>query len=125
MLAIELTFEDAAVRRLQAAAPLLIGRGAHCGLRIANWRVGRQHARLLREDAAIVLEDLGTLGGTMVNGARIVRHAPVLPGDEILIGPCRLRVSLASPPQAAPAACASEPPWLVSICGASWPCAVQ
>ncbi|RAP60026.1 secretion protein [Achromobacter sp. HZ01] len=110
MLAIELTFEDAAVRRLQAAAPLLIGRGAHCGLRIANWRVGRQHARLLREDAAIVLEDLGTLGGTMVNGARIVRHAPVLPGDEILIGPCRLRVSLASPPQAAPAACASEPP---------------
>ncbi|MGY6273664.1 ATPase, T2SS/T4P/T4SS family [Achromobacter denitrificans] len=94
MLDIEMTFEDAVVRRMEAAAPLLIGRSAHCGLRIVNWRVGRQHARLLREDAGIVLEDLGTLAGTMVNGARIVRHAPVLPGDEILIGPCRLRVSL-------------------------------
>lgn len=94
MLAIEMTFEDAAVRRIDAAAPLLIGRGAHCGLRIANWRVGRQHARLLLEDADIVLEDLGTLAGTLVNGLRVVRHAPVLPGDDILIGPCRLRVSL-------------------------------
>jgi pilus assembly protein CpaF len=97
-----MTFEDAAVRRMTAAAPLLIGRGAHCGLRIVNWRVGRQHARLLREDAGIVLEDLGTLGGTLVNGARVVRHAPVLPGDEILIGPCRLRVSLSSAGPAAP-----------------------
>jgi len=92
MLDIEMTFEDAGVRRLAAAAPVLIGRSAQCDLRIANWRVGRQHARLSREDADIVLEDLGTLAGTMVNGVRVVRHAPVLPDDDILIGPCRLRV---------------------------------
>ncbi|CAB3939546.1 ATPase, T2SS/T4P/T4SS family [Achromobacter insolitus] len=92
MIDIEMTFEDAAVRRLTVAMPVLIGRAAQCGLRIANWRVGRQHARLLREEAAIVLEDLGTLAGTLVNGERIVRHGPVLPDDEILIGPCRLRV---------------------------------
>ena len=96
MIDIEMTFEDAAVRRLAAAAPVLIGRAAHCGLRIVNWRVGRQHARLSRDGAGIVLEDLGTFAGTLVNGARIARHAPVLPGDEILIGPCRLRVSLAA-----------------------------
>ncbi|SSW68333.1 ATPase, T2SS/T4P/T4SS family [Achromobacter agilis] len=102
MLVIEMTFEDAAVRRMEAAAPLLIGRAAQCGLRIANWRVGRQHARLLREDAGIVLEDLGTLAGTMVNGVRVVRHAPVLPGDEILIGPCKLRVSLPQEEQSVP-----------------------
>lgn len=95
MLEIEMTFEDAATRKMTAAAPVLIGRGAHCGLRIANWRVGRQHARLLREAAMIVLEDLGALGGTFVNGLRIVRHAPVLFEDEILIGPCRLRVTSA------------------------------
>lgn len=102
MLDIEMTYEDAAVRRMTAAAPLLVGRGAHCGLRIVNWRVGRQHARLLHEDAGIVLEDLGTLAGTLVNGARVVRHAPVLPDDEILIGPCRLRVSLSPAGPAAP-----------------------
>ncbi len=94
MIDIEMTFEDAAVRRLSAATPLVIGRAAHCGLRIANWRVGRQHARLSCDEAGIALEDLGTLAGTLVNGVRIARHAPVLPSDEILIGPCRLRLSL-------------------------------
>lgn len=93
MLNIELTFEDAAQQQLKLPVPVLIGRGADCGLRIPTWRIGRQHARLLCEADIIVLEDLGTLAGTMVNGLRVVRHAPVLPHDEILIGPCRLRVS--------------------------------
>ncbi|WP_313619401.1 ATPase, T2SS/T4P/T4SS family [Achromobacter sp.] len=95
MLKIEMTFEDAAQRSVELPAPILIGRGAQCGLRLPTWRVGRQHARLLLEEAAIVLEDLGTLAGTMVNGVRVVRHSPVQPDDEILIGPCRLRVSQA------------------------------
>ena len=116
MLDIEMTFEDAGVRRLAAAVPLLIGRGAQCGLRISNWRVGRQHARLVREDADIVLEDLGTLAGTMVNGVRVVRHAPVLPDDDILIGPCRLRVQWASSGAVQQAdARASEPNGLVAL----------
>lgn len=97
MLEIEMTFEEAARRKVSVAAPVLIGRGAHCDLRIANWRVGRQHARLLREASTIVLEDLGALGGTFVNGLRVTRHAPVLPGDEILVGPCRLRVRAMGP----------------------------
>lgn len=97
MLEIEMTYEDAATRKITVAAPILIGRGTQCGLRIANWRVGRQHARLLHEGSMIVLEDLGTLGGTLVNGQRVVRHSPVLPDDEILIGPCRLRVAWAQP----------------------------
>jgi len=97
MLNIELTFEDAAQQQLKLPAPVLIGRGADCALRIPTWRIGRQHARLVCEADVIVLEDLGTLAGTMVNGVRVVRHAPVLPHDEILIGPCRLRVSRLAP----------------------------
>ncbi|MDH1522164.1 MULTISPECIES: ATPase, T2SS/T4P/T4SS family [Achromobacter] len=101
-LTIELTFEDAAQQQLTLRAPVLIGRGVQCGLRIPTWRVGRQHARLLCEADQIVLEDLGTLAGTMVNGVRIVRHAPVQPQDEILIGPCRLRVSMRKAVAASP-----------------------
>ncbi|KXJ62991.1 secretion protein [Achromobacter xylosoxidans] len=101
-LTIELTFEDAAQQQLTLRAPVLIGRGVQCGLRIPTWRVGRQHARLLCEADQIVLEDLGTLAGTMVNGVRIVRHAPVQPQDEILIGPCRLRVSMRKAEAASP-----------------------
>lgn len=109
MLILEMTFEDAAQRSLELPAPVLIGRGAHCDLRIPTWRVGRQHARLLLEDEAVVLEDLGTLAGTMVNGVRVVRHAPVLPEDEILIGPCRLRVSLARQRESRPAGFQNAP----------------
>lgn len=112
-LTIELTFEDAAQQQLTLRAPVLIGRGVQCGLRIPTWRVGRQHARLLCEADQIVLEDLGTLAGTMVNGVRIVRHAPVQPQDEILIGPCRLRVSMpkteAAFPLEGPDAVSSDP----------------
>ncbi|QQB34518.1 Flp pilus assembly complex ATPase component TadA [Achromobacter deleyi] len=93
MLEIQMTFDDATTRKIVAAAPVLIGRGVHCDLRIANWRVGRQHARLRREASAVVLEDLGALGGTFVNGLRVARHVQVGPDDEILIGPCRLKVA--------------------------------
>ena len=40
-------------------------------------------------------------GGTLVNGQRVVRHSPVMPEDEILIGPCRLRVAWAQPGEGA------------------------
>lgn len=92
MLEIQMTFDDATTRKI-VAAPVLIGRGVDCDLRIANWRVGRQHARLRREASAVVLEDLGALGGTFVNGLRVARHVQVGPDDEILIGPCRLKVA--------------------------------
>ncbi|CAB3859852.1 hypothetical protein LMG26689_02431 [Achromobacter animicus] len=126
MLNIELTFEDAAQQQLKLPAPVLIGRGADCALRIPTWRIGRQHARLVCEADVIVLEDLGTLAGTMVNGVRVVRHAPVLPHDEILIGPCRLRVSRLAPeaadrvdtPDAAPrgATQSGQPPTYDAVC---------
>ncbi|PAX95324.1 type II secretion system protein, partial [Bordetella pertussis] len=93
VLELALHFEDGARRRMRLAAPVTIGRGAQCALRIANWRVGRVHARLSCLDGAVVLEDLGTLGGTSVNGLRVATHAPVLPDDEIVIGPCLIRVS--------------------------------
>ena len=95
MLDILMTFEDGQQRAVSAQAPLLIGRAAQCGLRIANWRVAKCHARLVGQGSALELEDLGTLGGTFVNGHRITVHRPVLPDDDILIGPCRLRVRCA------------------------------
>jgi pilus assembly protein CpaF len=103
MMEISLTFAGGACRTLTCAAPAAIGRDVRCAVRISHWRVGRQHARLLEKEGSIALEDLGTLAGTLVNGARTTRHEPVLPGDEIIIGPCAIRVrhseTTASPPQ--------------------------
>lgn len=94
MLELELTFEDGTQRLHRGAPPITIGRAAHCAVRIANWRVGKQHATLAVHGDSIVLEDLGTLAGTMVNGTRIATHAPLMPEDRILIGPCQVRVRL-------------------------------
>lgn len=92
MIEVDLTFEDGATRSLRACAPLLFGRGNSCQVQIKHWRIGREHMRLVRRGAAIALEDLGTIAGTTVNGKRVARHAPVLPEDEIVVGPCMIRV---------------------------------
>src|SRR5690606_34039599 len=91
---LRITFEDGQQKSVEATTPLLIGRAAQCGLRIANWRVAKHHARLVQHEQIIELEDLGSFGGTFVNGHRVAVHRPVLPGDDILIGPCRIRVTL-------------------------------
>ncbi|HUH86990.1 MAG TPA: ATPase, T2SS/T4P/T4SS family [Pusillimonas sp.] len=92
MLELELKFEDGRVEQRKASLPLDIGRSPHCGLHIAAWRVGKQHARIERGSDGPFVDDLGTLGGTLVNGRRITHYGPLLPGDEILIGPCVIRV---------------------------------
>ncbi|WP_368648501.1 ATPase, T2SS/T4P/T4SS family [Castellaniella ginsengisoli] len=89
---LDLHFEDGRRRHERHALPLLIGRDAACGLALRAWRVGRRHARLLQRQDEIWIEDLGSLFGTTVNGARIAVHGPIGAQDEIVIGPCLLRV---------------------------------
>ncbi|MFC4299644.1 ATPase, T2SS/T4P/T4SS family [Castellaniella hirudinis] len=72
--------------------PLLIGRDAACGLALRAWRVGRRHARLQWRRDEVWIEDLGSLCGTTVNGERIAAYGPLLAHDEVVIGPCLMRV---------------------------------
>ena len=51
MLDIELNFPDAAPR-MSLPSPVLVGRAAPCGLRIAHWRVARRHAWLRAVETA-------------------------------------------------------------------------
>ena len=89
---IELHFEDGRRHRVRHALPLLIGREAACGLVLRAWRVGRQHARLLLRQDELWIEDLGSLFGTTVNGGRVAAYGPIRPSDEVVIGPCLLRI---------------------------------
>ncbi len=93
-----LHYEDGRTEELALSDSLLLGRAAHCDLRISNWRVAREHARLQRGPEGWLIEDLGGLGGTFVNGARVTVYGPLQPSDLIVIGPCRLH--LAAPAQA-------------------------
>ena len=70
----------------------IIGKNRHCEVPLSGWRVGREHARVRRTPAGLVLEDLGQFGGTWVNGSRVVRHGPLTFADQIQIAGYKLRV---------------------------------
>jgi pilus assembly protein CpaF len=104
MSAIELTITspDGETRELRLPGPQArLGRGADCDVALNGWRVAKQHA-LLRVDerGRLVIEDLGGVSGTQVNGERVTRHGPLAFADAIVIGGHRLRARLAELAQA-------------------------
>jgi pSer/pThr/pTyr-binding forkhead associated (FHA) protein len=68
-----------------AGRPLQIGREMSCDVVLADLAVSRRHARLLWENTELVLEDLGSSGGTWVNGRRVERCS-LRPGDVVRFG---------------------------------------
>ncbi|PJX23045.1 hypothetical protein CAP48_13355 [Advenella sp. S44] len=92
MIVIDMHFEDGTVVKRQYVLPAIVGRHKDCPISLRSWRVARQHARLVRRQAGVFVEDLGTLAGTLVNGLRITEYGPLAIADEILIGPCRMVV---------------------------------
>lgn len=63
----------------------VIGRGDQATLRLADVGISRRHARVDFDGAQVVLTDLGSTNGSMVNGQRVSAVA-LNPGDMIQIG---------------------------------------
>jgi sigma-B regulation protein RsbU (phosphoserine phosphatase) len=68
-----------------AERPLQLGRDPRCEVVIPDPTVSRQHARLMSEGEELVVEDLGSSGGTYVNGSRVGR-AELRSGDLVRLG---------------------------------------
>lgn len=62
---------------------LIVGRGTECDLQVPDPRVSRQHCRFLRRGAELLVEDLGSRGGTRVNGKTINGATVVTDGDRL------------------------------------------
>src|SRR6185312_16391992 len=60
--------------------PTVIGRGEQASVRLADAGASRQHARLDYDGRQVVLTDLGSANGSMVNGRRVTT-VPLNPGD--------------------------------------------
>ncbi|MFN3751599.1 MAG: ATPase, T2SS/T4P/T4SS family [Thiobacillus sp.] len=69
-----------------------IGKSRECSVRLAGWRIGREHARIYRTKSGLFIQDLGQFAGTWVNGVRVEQHGPIARTDEIVVGPYRLTV---------------------------------
>jgi len=68
-----------------AERPLQLGRDGGCDVVLPDLAVSRRHARLQWQGEELVLEDLGSTGGTYVNNARVERCA-LRPGDLVRFG---------------------------------------
>src|SRR6476469_5085214 len=94
MLQVEFLGPDGVSRQMQVPDESIVGKEVGCEVRLAGWRIGREHARLSRTPSGVLLEDLGTFAGVAVDGRRIEGHyGPLKPAEVIEIGPYRLRVS--------------------------------
>ena len=72
--------------------PVIIGRSPDADLVIADDFVSATHARIVPVDDGIVLEDLGSTNGTIVNGQPATRPLSLSAGDVIELGQNRLEV---------------------------------
>ena len=96
MLEVDVTYEDGRKQKLTVNLPCLIGKDPASQIHIDYWRVGKAHAKITRTGDFLQIQDLGSFIGTRVNGINKSYHYPLLPTDEVIIGPCRLRFKSSS-----------------------------
>ncbi len=70
--------------------PSVIGRGREAGLTIAHPMISRRHCELFESDGLLMVRDLGSLNGTLIDGRR-VKEAPLPPDGEFTVGPLTFR----------------------------------
>lgn len=75
-----------------ADEPIVIGRHRDSLLRLKEAGISRRHLTVQLEGDRLILEDLGSANGTLVNGRRIAGRVAVQASDAIQIGSFTLRV---------------------------------
>lgn len=73
--------------------PVVIGRSPSSDIVIDEPYVSSTHARFTLQGPALVLEDLGSTNGTMVNGHVIEQPVTLRDTDEVQVGDTIMRVS--------------------------------
>jgi len=71
--------------------PTVVGRSQQAGLTIGHRTISRRHAELFEKAGMVMIRDLGSLNGTIIDGQRI-KEAPLPPDAEFTIGPLTFRV---------------------------------
>lgn len=94
-----------------------IGRGETCHLRPASEQVSREHAEFTIAADTVVVRDLGSRNGTLVNGKAITEAIVLKNRDLVQVGPLTFAVSLEGAPaaKAAPAAPSKAAPEDVGV----------
>lgn len=78
--------------------PCLIGRGSDCDLRLFDPALSRHHCRLVWRDGRLLVEDLGSHNGTLVNGQKVTEPRVLAEGDSLWVGASVFAVRLHAAP---------------------------
>src|SRR5207249_8107563 len=73
-----------------------IGRGPESTIQLADLSVSRKHAKITYKQGSYWLSDLGSMGGTWIDGTKLAAPRRVTAGQTIDIGVCRLTVIAAA-----------------------------
>jgi pSer/pThr/pTyr-binding forkhead associated (FHA) protein len=66
--------------------PSVLGRSRDADLTVAHPMISRRHAELTEKAGLLMIRDLGSLNGTVIDGQRI-KEAPLPPDAQFTIGP--------------------------------------
>ena len=83
--------------------PALIGRGTRADIRLPDCWASRIHCEIIAIDGTLVVRDLESRNGTLVNGEQVT-EALLLPDDRLTVGITRLQVKYQRARVEAPAA---------------------
>ena len=70
---------------------VIVGRDADCDVCIGSKAVSREHCAIEAEGDTLTIRDLGSTGGTKLNGEPISSRIPLRDGMEFEIGPAVLK----------------------------------
>src|SRR6202007_3125065 len=79
-------------------AGTLIGRQPDVAVYLDSLSVSRHHARVVCQQGAWYIEDLGSSNGTYLNGVRVAGRTPLAESDELRIGPYTFQLAPDRPP---------------------------
>ena len=106
MHALRFTAGPLAGRRVEVTSALVLGRQAD--LVLEDPQASRRHASVRPAGAALEVEDLGSLNGTWVNGARVGGVTRLASGDQVRLGDTVFEVE-GAPVRAAPTEASPRP----------------
>ena len=66
---------------------IIIGRGEDCFIRLASEEVSRHHCSMVQTSRGILVHDLASQNGTLVNTVPIETEVYLQPGDLLQVGP--------------------------------------
>ena len=96
---LHVTHGKANVKEIVLGRETLIGRSSDCNLKITSSQVSRRHCRIQVTDHEVLITDLGSANGTLVNGLALPKDQPsrVASWNELEIGPLKFQINYIAP----------------------------